>query len=208
MVRLGGYLIPNFVFRRWRSLMSPPTPHANALEDLAARTLHSLLIAVLLWLALFSVVVLPFYAFRKATGFALIGGFTLLVLASLQYLSSGYVKVASWIFLSCMWFMVTVILMLSGGITNRGTMFYVAISVTATWLVGQRVAFISAGLFVVLALIMALLEGSGVTFPRYFSGSPIAVWMLVVLFTSEVRAAQHGAEPHLLRPDTARACDR
>jgi signal transduction histidine kinase len=139
---------------------------------------------VLLWLMLFSAVVLPFYALRKAAGFSIVAGFLLLVLASLVYLNRGHVKVASWIFLSCMWLMVTIALMFSGGITNRGTMFYVVISVTAAWLVGERVALISAGLFVVVALIMALLELSGVTFRRYFPGSPIAAWMLVVLFTA------------------------
>jgi PAS domain S-box-containing protein len=139
---------------------------------------------VLLWLVLFSAVVLPFFALKKAAGFSLVVGIMLLILASRVYLSRGHVKIASWIFLSCMWCMVTIILMLSGGITNRGTMFYVAVSVTAAWLVGERIAFISAGLFVVAALIMALLELAGVTFPRYFSGSPIAVWMLVVLFTA------------------------
>ncbi len=164
--------------------MRPPTLDGDAIETLAARTLHSLLIGVLLWLILFSALVLPFYAFRKAAGFSLVAGFMLLVLASVVYLSRGHVKVASWIFLSCMWCMVTIILMLSGGNMNRGTMFYVAISVTAAWLVGERVAFISAGLFVAVALIMALLELPGVTFRRYFPDSPIAAWMLVVLFTA------------------------
>ena len=179
------YLMPSlFRLRPLIEATKPPALHRDAIETLAARTLHSLLIGVLLWLILFSAVVLPFYALRKAAGFALVVGFMLLVLASLVFLSRGHVKVAGWIFLSCMWFMVTIILMLSGGITNRGTMFYVAISVTAAWLVGQRVAYISAGLFVVVALIMALLELGGVTFPRYFPGSPIAAWMLVVLFTA------------------------
>ena len=139
---------------------------------------------MLLWLTLFSAVVLPFFVLRKAAGFVLVAGFTLLVLASLVYLSRGYVKVASWIFLSCMWSIVTIILILTGGITSLGVMSYLATSITAACLLGEREAFISAGLLVAVALTIALLEFAGVAFRRDLSASSMAAWMLVVLLTA------------------------
>ncbi len=155
----------------------------DLIETLAARTLRSLLFGVLLWLVLFSSVFLPFAARRTAV-FILLMVLLFSVLTSLAALGKGRVKLASWIFLSGLWFIATILTIFSGGIASRGLGLYLAICVTAAWLVGRRAAWISTGVFVGTALVLALLEIAGVHLPQYFPGAPIVVWMLVLLFTA------------------------
>src|SRR5580704_2630445 len=181
-----AHLTPSVLFRLGQLIgaTTPPTVNGDPAKALAAKTLHSLLFGVMLWLVLFSTVELPFFAARKGSGFALSIALLLSIVTSLFYLNRGHIKCASWIFLSGMWFVATVITMFSGGIASRGLMYYIAISVTAAWLLGQRVALISAGVFGAMSLVLALLESAGVHLPKYFPGSPIVVWMTLLLFTS------------------------
>jgi PAS domain S-box-containing protein len=163
----------------WRHL----TIGANGdpIETLAARTLRSLLLGVLLWLVVFAAVSLPFAA-RRNTGFLLAILLLFSVLASVAALGKGRVKLASWIFLSSLWFVATVLTIFSGGIASRGLMLYLSISIMAAWLLGRRAALLSAGLFLGMALVLALLEIAGVHLPKFFPGSPIVVWMMLLLF--------------------------
>ena len=160
---------------------APPVVDGDPAKALAARTLHPLLLGVLLWLVLYFAAA-PLAVERKAAGSGLAGALMLSVLTSLFYLSKGRVKLASWIILSSLWFVWTIITLFSGGIESRGLIFFIAISVAAAWLLGQRVALISAGLLAGMTLALALLEHAGTRMPKYFPGSPLAVWMMLLLF--------------------------
>jgi hypothetical protein len=163
---------------------TPPPIDGDPVKALAAKTLHSLLLGVLLWLVLFSAIDLPFFAVRKGTSSALAIITALSVLSSLFYLARSEVKFASWIFLSCMWFDATIFTMLSGGIESRTLLFYIPISIMAAWLLGQRAALISAGIFTGMSLLLALLGNSGVRMPKYFPLPPIVAWSIFLLFTA------------------------
>src|SRR5260221_906325 len=160
---------------------TPPSVGGDPAKALAARTLHPLLLGILLWLVLYSAAA-PLVVVRKAAGFALAGVLALSVLTSLFCLSKAQVKVASWITLSSLWCLATILTLFSGSIESRGLTLYIAVSVAAAWLLGQRAALISVGLFVGMTLILATLESAGIHMPKYFPGAPIPIWMMVLLF--------------------------
>src|SRR6185436_7172183 len=91
------HLMPKFFFRLGPLIRAttPPTVDGDPAKALAARTLHPLLLGILLWLVLYSAAA-PFVVVRKAAGFALAGLLALAVLTSLFCLSRGLVNVASW----------------------------------------------------------------------------------------------------------------
>jgi hypothetical protein len=68
-----AHLTPSVLFRLGQLIgaTTPPTVNGDPAKALAAKTLHSLLFGVMLWLVLFSTVELPFFAARKGSGFAL-----------------------------------------------------------------------------------------------------------------------------------------
>jgi hypothetical protein len=137
-------LLPNFLGRPGPIIGAPTPPDLDGdpPKALAAGALHTLLLGMLLWLALYFATA-PLAVVRKGAGFALAGVLTLSVLTSLFYLSRGRVKLSSWIILSSLWFISTILTLFSGGIESRGLIFCVSISVAAVWLLGQRVALTS-----------------------------------------------------------------
>ena len=58
--------------------------------------------------------------------------------------------------------------------------FYIALPISAAWLLGYWPALITAGVCLCSALTMALLEQNGVRLPHYTPGTPIATWTTIL----------------------------
>ena len=168
----------------FRQPASPRTTDSDPVSDLAARTLHSLLIGLLLWVVLILGVAVPFFAARKLAASGLALALLLAVLASLFCLRKGRVTLASWILLSSAWLITTLMVVFSGGIASRGLLGFTAIIVTSAWLLGRRIVWWSTGVFLAMTLVLAFLENAGVHLPRYFVGPPFSVWMTLLLFVA------------------------
>ena len=148
-------------------------------DDPSAKILHYLLAGFGTSLAV-ELVAAPFWP-RKTAAASLIILFGIAVLSSLVLLNRGRFRAASWAYLSGIWLISTVIIVLGGGARSQDTVFYIALSISAAWLVGYRAALVVAGICVGSLLIMAIVDVSGRALPHYFTGEPIPNWVNFVV---------------------------
>jgi signal transduction histidine kinase len=87
---------------------------------------------------------------------------------------------AGLIYLSGYWLLITVVIILNGGIHSVGAVFYLVFPITAAWLFGYEAALLTAGICLASLLIMAYLEMTGRPMPMYFPGTPLTIWVVVV----------------------------
>ena len=83
-------------------------------------------------------------------------------------------------------------MILNGGINSVAAVYYIAIPISAAWLVGFQASLWSAVFCLGCSLILALLEGNGVHLPQRFSGQPFGVWtgILQAMVISSVPVAR------------------
>lgn len=148
-------------------------------DEASAKLLHYLLLGFAASLSI-ELVAMPFWP-RKAVAATVVIFMSISALASLALLQRGYFRSASWVYLSAMWVISTVIIILGGGAHSEDQVFYIALSISAAWLVGYRAALSVAGICVLSLLIMAVLEVKGLTMPHYFPGEPIPTWVNFVV---------------------------
>jgi signal transduction histidine kinase/DNA-binding NarL/FixJ family response regulator len=152
-------------------------PLAN---DPAARILHTLLIGLWCWAILNLAVITPFYAVHRT------GSLVISILASLTFavalalLHLGFLKTASLVYLGGLWLAATLVIFWNGGIHGVTMVFYIALPISAAWLLGYRACLLSAGVCLGSALAMALLEQNGFRLPHYTPGKPIATWYTIL----------------------------
>jgi signal transduction histidine kinase/ActR/RegA family two-component response regulator len=153
-------------------------PLAN---DPTAQILNTLLVGVLYW-ALFDVsVIIPLYAANKLVSTAQASCIVLVFAIALALLYRGSLRAASLVYLSGIWLLATIAITLNGGIHSPALVFYVALPISAAWLLGYRAALLSAGICLATSLTMAMLELSGLPMPRYFPGTPLGTWASIVV---------------------------
>jgi len=147
-------------------------------DDPTARILHALVLAVAIWYALWSVILLPLY---PQFGIRLLTAVLQEVgpLAALVLLQFGLFRQASWVYLLSMWASATIISATRGGIHSTSLVAYVVIPILATWLFGFSTALWAAGLCLSTGLILALLELTGVRFNGVLPVTPIAAWAIL-----------------------------
>ncbi len=163
--------------RRAVSVFRLRGPLAN---DPTARILYSLLAGLLCWIVFNIVLVSPFYAVHKtgSLGISLFAG--LVFATAISLLSRGKLRAASLLYLCGVWLPATVTIVWNGGVHGVTMVFYIALPISAAWLLGYWPALITAGVCLCSALAMALLEQSGVRLPHYTPGTPIATWTTIL----------------------------
>lgn len=173
--------------------------HTDPVTALAADVLHALGIAVILWCLLYYAVFLPFFVARRVIGGLLVTALLIgscvslrllyraardpAVLASPERFRSR-VRGASWVLVGCIWVVVTILVIMDGGIGGRFLLAYVALVVVAGALLGKRVALLGTCLFFGLTLVLAILGQAGISLPRTLPGPPLVAWYVVVLVSS------------------------
>jgi PAS domain S-box-containing protein len=145
-------------------------------DDATAAALHQLLIALLAWTVFYGAIILPFVTPTPLGSGIVLGGQVAAFATALFHLRRGRVWLASLIYLSGLWVTATVVIVLNGGIRSTGLVWYVAIPMSAAWLLGSRGAVVSGVLCVGTSLGLAVLGASGVRLPVYFTAAPVGIW--------------------------------
>jgi signal transduction histidine kinase/CheY-like chemotaxis protein len=148
-------------------------------NDPSAKILHYLLLGLASSLFI-ELVAAPFWPRKVAAG-SLVSFMGLSALCALFLLRRGHFRAASWVYLCAIWVLSTVIIILGGGVRSQDQVFYIALSISAAWLVGYRLALFVAALCIGSLLIMAVLDVNGLAMPRYFPGEPIPNWVNFVV---------------------------
>ena len=148
-------------------------PLAN---DSTARILHTVLLGFLAWLLFSFVHDLPLRedTFADSSLYILAGS---TIWAAFVLLHRGSLQAASLVYLSGSWLLFTILIILNGGIHSVVMVYYVAIPISAAWLLGLWAALISATVCLTCSLIMVILEVIGFTIPVYFRGHPFGLWL-------------------------------
>ena len=153
-------------------------PLAN---DPTAQILNTLLVGVLGW-AMFDVsVIIPLHAAHKLVSAAQLSCVVIIFAIALALLYRGSLRTASLVYLSGIWLLATIAITLHGGIHSPALVFYVALPISAAWLLGYRAALLGAGMCLGTSLAMAVLEINGLPMPRYSPGRPLAIWTAIVV---------------------------
>jgi PAS domain S-box-containing protein len=168
-------------WRRFWNWTAPAIKEGDPAETLAARMLHSILIGVLLWVALDLGVGVPFLLSRKLASAILCLVLSLLVLGALFFLHRGRVRLAGSIFISGAWILTTVLDVLSGGLSSSALLLYIALTITAGWLLGQRAGALCGALYLGITMAAAIMETVGLHLPKYFTPPPLGAWLLILL---------------------------
>ncbi len=162
----------------WKSAAAGLASDLPGSEDSPA-TLRILLVSTLIATAVLLFAAVPFFSARRLPGGLLCAGEGVLVLAAMRLLRRGKARIASWVFLSGTWTVVTVLVVLTGGFKSVVPVAYLAVTVTAGWLLGRRVALLAAGLSMGVTLVLALCETFGCGLPRYLTADALAGWLFL-----------------------------
>jgi signal transduction histidine kinase/CheY-like chemotaxis protein len=150
----------------------------QAADDPTARTLHVLMLLVLL-------LVVPHIGLAEINSphkllITLIGiPMILAPVTALMLLRKNAVRAAGVIYLTGMWIAFTVIIVLNGGIHHVALAVYIALAVSAAWLFGYGAALLTAAVCLLATLVMAILETSVVGPWHVLPGTAFGVWLLV-----------------------------
>jgi signal transduction histidine kinase/DNA-binding response OmpR family regulator len=162
--------------------------------DPAARMLHALVLALAVWWALWSMILLPLYpnvALRLPLAMLQEVG----PLGALVLLRQGFFRRASLFYLSGTWVFATVVIALNGGLRSPLQTLYAVLPILAVWLLGYAAALWIAAVCLSSGLVFASLELAGVQLARILPVAPLAIWvnLLQVILIGAVPVA------HVLR---------
>jgi signal transduction histidine kinase len=163
-------------FRRMKKALRLRGPLAG---DPTAQILHALLVALVGWLILELLLDLSLAPRKLASAVSLVFAI-LITLAPLALLHCGSLRMAGLIYLSGYWLLITVVIVLNGGIHSVGAVVYLVLPISAAWLFGYEAALVTAGICLGSSLIMAVLEMAGRPMPMYFPGAPLGTWLVLV----------------------------
>jgi CheY-like chemotaxis protein len=147
-----------------------------------AEVLHALQLFLLCWIIVYASLVLPLYPQTEPISAISCAFAVLASLSALILLRRGLLLAASWVYLAAIWLETTVEIALNGGINNGAVVYYIALPISAAWLLGFRASLWSAGFCLGCSLVLALMEGNGLQVPRYFP-EPFRIWICVVQAT-------------------------
>jgi len=146
-------------------------------EDVRARTLHGLVVGLLLFIWIVHLPILvPLFIVTKVGSTLVTLYLTLIYGITLALLRRGALRLASGFFLVGTWLAATVLIVLGGGVQSTGLVHYVNLPILAAWLLGAP----AAGLMTIVclggSLVLAVLQQSGLLLPHYFSGAFFGNW--------------------------------
>jgi PAS domain S-box-containing protein len=147
-----------------------------------AGILHVLVSALIIWLTVSTLLVYLFTAVVARLNLFLVPSLLVILVVVLVLLRLGFLRAASMVYLSGMFFYVTMIMVLTGGLRNAPALvFYAALPISAAWLLGYRATLWMAGLCTSSALILTLLDLGGVRLHPYLPAKPLAAWSFLVM---------------------------
>jgi signal transduction histidine kinase/CheY-like chemotaxis protein len=153
--------------------------------DATAQALHALVLALAIWSTIWSAVTLPLYPDQLARLLRLRFIFVaeLVPIATLILLRLGYLRQAAFLYLAGNWVQATYNIAASGSIQITSTAYYITLPILATWLLGFREAFWTAGACLGSALILTLVQGPNHVLPAAPPRLPWLVWANLVQLT-------------------------
>jgi signal transduction histidine kinase/CheY-like chemotaxis protein len=153
--------------------------------DATARILHALVLALTVWSALWTIATLPLYPNLMARllrlRFVIIAD--LVPLVTLILLRLGHFRQAAYVYLAGQWVQATYNIVINGSIEITSTAFYITLPILATWLLGFREAFWTAGVCLGSALILALRQVPAGAIPTAPLRPPLLIWANLVQLT-------------------------
>jgi signal transduction histidine kinase/CheY-like chemotaxis protein len=146
--------------------------------------LHALLLALAIWSAIWNIGALPLYPNLIASllRLRLVFLFELVPVATLILLRLGYFRQAAFFYLACDWAHATYNVAATGSLQIISTAYYITLPIFATWLLGFREAFWTAGVCLGSALILALRQQPNTVLSAPLS-SPLFLWAGLVQLT-------------------------
>ena len=164
------------ILRRFASVLRL---RGEAAGDPTAQTLHVLML-MLLSVTAPHVTIALIHFYNKLviiqTGFPIV--FTPII--TLVLLRRNAVGAARVVYLVGMWVGFTQIMLLNGGIRSVGWAVYIALAVSAAWLLGYGAALWTAGAGIGCMLVVAIFEDRGMGPPRLLRGTPIGIWLMMI----------------------------
>ena len=154
--------------------------------DPTARILHALVLALTIWSAIWTIFTLPLYPNLMARllrlRFVMVAD--LVPVTTLILLRLGHFRQATYVYLTGQWVQATYNIAINGSIEITSTAFYITLPILATWLLGFREAFWTAGVCLGSALILALRQGPNSVFlPTAPLRPPLLIWANLVQLT-------------------------
>lgn len=166
---------------RLRALFNE-VPTITPKQDLhAVEILLSLLRGSVYWLTLQLLLVTPIFAVRKVESAVLILIGILVALLALFLLRRGKFRQAAFCFLSAVWIGTFICSLLSGGIRSVYMVLHVWIPIVTALLLGRKAGISAICASASTTFVLALLDGAGFQFPRYFPTAGLNAWMVLML---------------------------
>uniref|UniRef100_Q023Q1 histidine kinase n=1 Tax=Solibacter usitatus (strain Ellin6076) TaxID=234267 RepID=Q023Q1_SOLUE len=130
-------------------------------------------------------------------------------ISSLVFLRRGCLTASAWIFLTGTWMLNTAVIVLSGGILSPTLPLYLALPISAAWLLGPATSLWTAAACLGAVLGLTLIENFDVALPSYFPEMPPALWAALlapaIISTVSVAHAMKVLKQALARSETAQA---
>ena len=147
-------------------------PLANRPE---AKLLHFLLVGFGASLIIEFFVGLPFWPNKLV--FAVPAFFMgLFAATALVLLYRGSIRAARWVYVSGIWLITTRIVIMSASLRSPGTVFYIALSIAAAWLVGHWAVLVFGGIGLGTLLLMAHSDLTGLLSANGLAGLALPMW--------------------------------
>uniref|UniRef100_Q01TN0 histidine kinase n=1 Tax=Solibacter usitatus (strain Ellin6076) TaxID=234267 RepID=Q01TN0_SOLUE len=154
--------------------------------DPTAQILHALVLALTIWSAIWTIFTLPLYPnlMARLVRLRFIMVADLVPVTTLILLRLGHFRQATYVYLTGQWAQATYNIAINGSIEITSTAFYITLPILATWLLGFREAFWTAGVCLGSALILALRQGpTSVFLPTAPLRPPLLIWANLVQLT-------------------------
>jgi signal transduction histidine kinase/ActR/RegA family two-component response regulator len=150
-------------------------------DNPSAKILHSILLGILSVAALYFAVLRWLFANRTTTSLVESLSVTIAMAMALLLLRRGWLRVASWTYLSAMFLFAGAMVPFSGGIRSPNIMFFIAVPISATWLLGTGGAIFWTALGLGSALSLAILDYLGMRAEQVFPNLPFGVMIMIML---------------------------
>jgi signal transduction histidine kinase/CheY-like chemotaxis protein len=137
-------------------------------------------------------VILPFVTPSKALSLPIDLLLLFVFITAWLLLQRGSMRQASLMYVVGMWLIFSVVASVSGTVHSPALLFYVALPISAAWLLGFRAALWFAAVCLLCTLAMVFLDLAGVRLPSYFPNKAVGVFsdVLYAMVMATVPAAQ------------------
>lgn len=145
-----------------------------------------------MWMVFNIGIILPFVTPAKALAILIDLLLLVIFLTAWLFLGRGAMRVASLVYVGGMWTVVTFMVAVSGTVHSPALLFYIALPISAAWLLGYEAAIWFAAACLLSTLAMVVMDLSNVRLPSYFPNRAVGVWSDVLYATviATVPAAQ------------------